>query len=706
MKECQTNEPVLIPVLIIDQLGVSGLFAMVWHFNTLRSIYYLRRTKSLLGSFLTKLLEGRGWSFQPLDYHLSESNGISSLYEEANQILIRERKEYRDFLLSRFTNTLGNVSQYEQIRLATCFSKYAGAHMYFPVQLYLILAHKFPSKNRIKAILLKKGLFSDRLNKIYQRDHFPLLFYRSFYPERIEKRKNCLWDREIPYFIREEKAFSLFRRWVELCLYLIFSFLLRIISLSGFPKMESKKYGICAWAFNHRATETNNCLPWVSQENDPLKNEIVALHTALPKAAQDFYKNRSSLFVEIMDRHHFFKIGNKYLFQSWVHFFGIFFKNVWLYRKLFGFRGIDFWISKYLTHFLMKLSFFEAFFLTAGTKILWTMNEDDSETQIAAIAIGRLGGISLGTSWSQPSLPSWDYQRNHNDVFFSWGNRMVEILKSTGAQCHSYVIAGYPAEQTFVLELERAKELREVLLKNSRHKKIVVFFDNIAANDTLISEKTILETYDGLFSWLESHQDNFLIIKSKKPHDIHDYPRIKEKIEPFHRKKKLLFVYDKGALYPGLAGDLVFSLGSISLSSLSALLGKPLVIYDRHHLFERYPLILPNLTFVHESNKIHEVIETTLEKNLLFESLGALNPFRGSHVDPFMDGQSASRIHHYIEDLLGVLNRGASPSQAAAVANDLYKKRWGEERVVSGPLKKPDAGVSTPHVSFPTGMGV
>ncbi|MEK7790783.1 MAG: hypothetical protein AAB309_04070, partial [Deltaproteobacteria bacterium] len=698
-------------------LGVSTLFAMVWHFNTVRSIYYLHRTKSLLGSFLTKLLKGMGWSFQPLYYPLSESNGISSsLYEEANQILISERKEYEELLLSHFTNTLGDISHYERMRLATCFSRYAVAHIYFPVQLYVILSHKFPSKNRIKAVLLKKGLFSDSLKKIYgnhpshplrqdpspsaqddkepsaqdDNERFPLFFYYSFYPERIKKRKHYLWDREIPYYQRDKEMLLLLFRSGELCLYLIFSFLLKMISTLGFPKVKLEKYGICSWIFNHRATDTNNCLPWAFRKNDPLKKEMVALHPALPEAARNFYENRAARLVEIANHHFFMKMGGPYFLQSQLHFPGLLFKNLWLYRKLFGLGGIDFWISQYLTHFLMKLSFFEAFFLTAGTKILWTMNEDDSETQIAAIAIRRVGGVSLGTSWSQPFLPSWDLKRNQNDIFFSWGERMVEISTSTGVQCHSYVIAGYPAEEAIALEFKKAKELKAALLKSRCYKKIVVFFDNIAANDVLISEETLLETYDGLFSWLESHPDNFLIIKSKRSPDIDDYPRIKEKIEPFHRQKKLLFICDKGALYPGLAGDLVFSLGSISLSSLSALLGKPLILYDKSHHLERYPLILPNLTLVHESHKICETIQTTLENNRLSESLIDLKPLRRSPIDPFMDGKSASRVHHYIQDLLGALNEGDPPSQAIAVANNLYKKRWGGEMVISGPLKRCD----------------
>ena len=85
------------------------------------------------------------------------------------------------------------------------------------------------------------------------------------------------------------------------------------------------------------------------------------------------------------------------------------------------------WVFKYYFTLLIKLSFFEALFFVNGSKILWVMNENDSETQFAAMAIHRQGGISLGTSWSQVPLPEWNIQKNSNDVFFAWGKRMVHI---------------------------------------------------------------------------------------------------------------------------------------------------------------------------------------------------------------------------------------------------------------------------------------
>ncbi len=686
-----TNES----LLIVDRLGVSTLFVILWRFKKIRSIHYLHRTKSILGSFLTRLLKGMGWSFQSIDCTLSESNGACSLYEELNQILISERKIVEDFLLSHFTNKVGDISEYERARLATCFSKYAAADLYFALQLYVILLHKFPYKNRIKAVLLKKGPFSHRIREIYASVRLPLLFYNANYPEQIEKRKNYLWDREISYYKLEKKPLFLFLHWVGFFLYLILSLVLKLISFVWFPKGKKIKYRICAWIFNHRATDSHNCLPWVLQGDDSLKNQILALHLPLRKSARDFYQNRSSQLIEIVSHHFFSKIENPLFFQSQIPFPGMLLKNIRTYRRLFGLRGIHFWISKYLIHFLMKLSFFEALFLTTGSKILWTMNEDDSQTQIAAVAIRRFGGVSLETSWSQPPFPSWD--QNQNDIFFCWGKRMVEISMATAAQCHSYVISGYPAEEIFGSELRKALELRETILNNNPCKKIVVFFDNIAANDTLISGDTLLETYQELLSWLGSQADNFLIIKSKKMFNRDDYPDLSEKIEMFQHQDRLLFIYGKGALYPGLAADLVFSLGSISLSSLSALLGKPVIIYDKHRYFERYPLILPNLTLIHKSNKIYRAIETTLEKKQQSESFTKLEPFKGSHIDPFMDGQSASRIHHYIYDLLNVLNREIPPSQAIAFANERYKKRWGEEMVISGPLRRLDTGASTPH---------
>jgi hypothetical protein len=140
-------------------------------------------------------------------------------------------------------------------------------------------------------------------------------------------------------------------------------------------------------------------------------------------------------------------------------------------------------------------------------------------------------------------------------------------------------------------------------------------------------------------------------------------------------------VEEKGVLYPGLSADAVFGISSVTLTSLLAVLKKPVIFYDQHHFLDKFPLGISNGTII---SKIEEIIPTIRE--VMKNHSWALwdQPYKGSMIDPFVDGEAAWRMRKYIELLAEGYKGGDSREAAVGKANDDYQKKWGEHYVIHG----------------------
>lgn len=665
--------------LVVDTLSFFSLIAIFIKFRSTRTVFYLHKNNSIFTRLTIKTLSKWGWCFEQICYTLSPAGGVSP-YKELQKKLIETIKVCQQSLFSKQVDVLLQTSEYERKRLLACFGRYAGAELYFPVQLYIILSVKFQHPDKVKTVLLRKNIFSDIVRGIYRDAGFKPYFYPSFGRRNIFPRD----DYDMDKFLFREYSFHR-RNLIRASLLVCYSFLCK--SAYFFLKLRKpvKKHKICALVFNRYATELCNCLPWGKEEQDYLKDETLLLYLSyMPKSARNFYDCRS-------DRHLEYSFnpftGNKdiELIKTWAYFINFLFRNIIKYRKLFGWQGIKLWMSNYLLNILTYLSFFESLFWVNGTKVLWTMNADDSITQMAAMAINRAGGVSLGTSWSMCPLPQWNVQHNQNDIYFIWGKRSKDISLSNNDQCKFLVINGYPVGQIFAYEFQKAQDLRVLIIRQYKAKNILVFIDNIVANDYIISPEDNLEFYREIFSWLEENTANFLIIKAKRSETISKSPVIKEKIDNFCRKKRILILYDRSVFYPGLAADAIIST-SLTLLSVTALFGRPCIYYDTHNFTHDFPLKLSNIRIVHNAAEMRPTINNLIEESHRLGYPEKLQPIADSVIDPFADGEATDRIREYIKNSLVKFDKGHTNIEAMDYANTQHIKRWGKDTVIPGPL--------------------
>ena len=669
-------------ILIIDNLNFFSAFAMVSRLTSPRQVFYLHRNNGIFSRLAAGALKTAGWRFQPIEYTLSIS-GEFSPFRELEKLIIDRIKFCRECIFEKRFGTIKGVSEYERRRLAAAFGKYAGKEIYFPLQLFIVLKMTFEFRERVAAVLLRNNVFSDLIREIYQKENINVYFYAALRGDRFERREDYFMDKMI-MILRAPIASA--RILLKITTRLCYSILCKVILVFAKSGKPFKKHKICALVANVIPTELGSCLPWGSVEESSLKSETLSLHyPSMPEEARGFYRDRSDLLIE--DNFSPFIDGMNFgLIKAWSRFSDLFVKNVWLYRKAFGFSGIDRWISKHLLEVISYLSFYEAFFRESGTKVLWTMNEDDSHTQMAAMAINRVGGISLGSTWSQIPFPIWRVQYNKNDISFVWGRRLSDVRFNTYDQCNYFVTTGYPADAAFGNEFRRAQDMRASVDRKNGRRNILTFIDNAAANDDFVSPKHISDIYAGIFAWLEENPANFLIIKAKRRETIDKDRDTKKRIEEFSKEGRLLIVYDRAVMYPSLAADLVVG-ASLSLPTLAAVLGRPVVFYDVHGTSKDYPLDLPNVYIVTKPEDIKRTIKDALEDGRRSGLTEALRPVRGSSIDPFVDGKSVQRMRQYIEDLLESSNSGASNSEAIEFANTRYKAEWGDDKVVKGRLE-------------------
>ncbi|HHT9105592.1 MAG TPA: hypothetical protein ACFYD7_06945 [Candidatus Wujingus californicus] len=667
-------------VIVVDYLGVFSLIPIIFRFRSIRSIFFLHKNRDIINRLAIKMLSSLGWSFEPIDFTMSPSGALSP-FKELEKLLIDKIKICRESVFPRQVNKLANISNYERKRLLAYFGKYAGAEMYFAMQLYIYLTTKSPWKEKVKVVLLRKNLFSDIISDTYKSDNLKLHYYLSLFRGKLILREGYLFDE----LILDMTRFHI-RKIVITLIFVCRSLFYKCNFFFQAPKSCVKKHKICAFVFNTSATDVSNCLPWGITQINNLKNETLCLHLpTMPETRRDFYRERSDRFIQ----YSFNPVAENKdieIKSAWSSFLIIFLKNVYIYRKLFGLVSIKLWMSKYLIDLILYTSFFEALFRTNGTKILWSMNEDGTQTQMAAIAIHRVGGVSLGTTWSQVLFPVWRIQHNQHDIYFMWGKRLANVRMHIYDQVDSFVIVGYPADSAFYSEFEKAQELRSMIYNKYSGKNILVYFDNTSANDDLISLEKLIGMYTEMFAWLREDHANFIVIKAKRLDILDKYPPIKAMIDEFCKERRMLVLFDKGAIYPGLAADVALG-ASLSLTTLAAVLGRPFLFYDIHNVAKDYPLVLPNTFIINDVDDIRETINNIIKENAVRGYPEKLRPIKGSDIDPFVDGKAAYRMREYIKNLLYKFDKGCINYKAINFANEEHKKRWGEDTVITGSLR-------------------
>ena len=356
----------------------------------------------------------------------------------------------------------------------------------------------------------------------------------------------------------------------------------------------------------------------------------------------------------------------------------------WCYRIIQGlFRGkLKFGHAVFLIQLMERTSFFEAFFISTGIRFVWNMGElSDSLSVSLALAAGKVGGISLGSTWSMHYFPTPLMRYNKNDVLFLSGLRQVELFSDSDALVRRYVLTGYQTvRHSFQIKADNKEEKPEWLLSSlerGKKTKVITFYDNAAFyKDEIPNSKEMNQFFHRLLGWVKNNPEYLLILKAKRE----DYLRYlwKEELSLVEDLKATggLVIRQKNAdLTAGLVADIVVGCSATGLLLLSSAFGRPAVLLDRHNLFTHWPANIQNLAIIDNPADIGDAIQKSLESTT-FTSKN-----NGGNIDAFSDLDGDIRTASYINSLMEAMLKEKEVSSAIEFADREYTRDWGPDKI-------------------------
>jgi len=334
----------------------------------------------------------------------------------------------------------------------------------------------------------------------------------------------------------------------------------------------------------------------------------------------------------------------------------------------------------YLLRLLPLVCFYKSLLLTTAARIVWCSDEAHSiDSQAMAIAAASVDAVSLGSSWSLRYTPGVYASMNRNDVLFAWGRRQIDIIFQSDALVRRYVECGYPTIRSCLNDHKLVGEIFSVIKsgsENENRRRIVTFYDQVCGVDIIISCNELRMMYNAILDWVESGDNNLLIIKTKRD----DYRKLGEdtcdRIDGLERKGDVLIRSEHGDLV-GLVSDAVIGVSANSLGCVVSAHGVPGVFYDWHGVMDsnHWPLELDNAFIVKDLGEILSAIEQALS----FKGNG--KPANGGSVDAFADSEGDIRTILYIECLYKALSEGKTSVSAIEYADREYGDNWGLDKV-------------------------
>jgi hypothetical protein len=536
-----------------------------------------------------------------------------------------------------------------------------------------------------------KGPVSGCLILVQHSEYFPVLL------EYSGELKGCLEYYRSPLRLRlkQRSAFELDKKYESHSLSSILYDLLKnsvLLSLSvcfaGWSciKQKLKESRPNDIDFNHDVvyltsrrydpTPMFNDLYWMKYIRSHQKvSTVIIANTVLSDTAKEYYVNQCDRFFNIKFPFAGIPwplIARQYLMSLTVYI-GVYMRHL-LMRRM-SWRNIV-----YLLRLLPLVCFYKSLLLTTAARIVWCSDEAHTiDSQAMAIAAASVDAVSLGSSWSLRYTPGVYASMNRNDVLFAWGRRQIDIIFQSDALVQRYVECGYPTISSCLNDHKLADDLCSVRSASSRNdgrRRVVTFYDQVCAVDIIIDCKELRMMYNAILDWVESEENNFLNIKTKRDVYCRLGKNISDRIDRLERKGNVLVKNEYGDLV-GLISDAVIGISASSLGCVVSAHGVPGVFYDWHGVMDskHWPLELEN-TFV--VNDIGEII-SAIEQALNFKGNG--KPTNGGSVDAFADSEGDVRTILYIECLFKALSEGKISVSAIEYADREYSNNWGRDKV-------------------------
>lgn len=631
----------------VDLLCISTIFHVIANYKNIEILFYLNTTKTL--SFFIKLISNlTGITIKQITdvVESTERIGKTSLYEliqiRLDQYLFDwvEGNEVKFFFDNLHYNNNFNIRKYKEHLRENAFY-----YLYKPVQIQ-ILSEKYGNAKE-DLFFLKKNAF--------HRLHRSLLNFKnvkhyrsiSFSGWLIEKRSNYYFDKIVnPLYY--SSSLYIFLRFFGLW------FFSSIVGIVIKPmKMKERSIGVELVQSKVCLDEIND-LYWLDAINDNNKNVIgisfvdYDRHSmkVLNKLGINYFRISDHILKtpKIVFNNYTFTTPGKDFFQKTINLV------IGAIPLLWG-ADIGKWLDIQSRYFSVRTTYWMNIYRSFNIYLLWSMLDIDSEKNIKSQAIESIGGLFIGSHWSNYPLYSVLNQKCY-DVFFAWSKHFVK---------HNIVsdkifITGYPSDHYF----SKQSKMMQVRSKDYKDLFVISFHDNIVSNDLAYSMKMQIDIHSMFIELIKKYKHLKVILKPKRIASFQEltnnFPELEREIN--NGRIEVFLGESNTTKQPpakiGALSDLAIGLGistAIAECSFSGTIGfhVDLTRFQNNEFAED-----SNNKFVYRNIKDLKIAIENQISGTGF-NVGECQDFH-KKLDPFQDGKAYFRAGQKINDLFESVN--------------------------------------------------
>ncbi len=685
------NSPYLIKVkamVIIDILSFSGALKILFKYRSLKEIHYLIKSDLWFDRLMFFVMELLHFRFIPLAYEFKAS-GRYSPFRNIQETLEAFSIKVMQPAIQAFMRQLKNFSKYEKIRIGAYLELLEKKRNYKLFEILEFLKSSQGCVRKPQVVLLRHSRWQMDIEPFFSEKKIKVDFYRSFLSVRPQCKKHYSWD----YFIGEPTLVNKsFYSGVAFGLKFYLSELMRfyvarlMIIFNHDQRPNQNKFDLAAILPGYERTEWFNDLFW--KRNSLSQEKILAILHGPFDDKSCHYGQPIDQWVSLHQIKSTSVVSSVYPFLD-KSYPKILFRNVWILLKhLFHQKKNCLNWAGPILNLWITMSKIEALFKMTQPKVLWTSVEGTALTSLAAcLALHRLGGVTVGTTWSLIEYPTFFTVKNSCDIVFIWGEHHRKMFVALRDVFMTAITSGYSGDFYFKNFLDNAKNMKEKLYQKQGERKIICFYDNLGSYDGIHNLTQLNKFFENLLDWIDRHEECLLVIKLKKLKPLNGYSGPKSGLlKKLENQNRVIMTFDKANLAPGFASHLILGLGLSTLASLLGQYGKDVILFDPNRFHDEWPLDLSRIRFIHDPNEIIPSLDGWIQEKGLSMETGYKNEIAidsaPCRISSFLDSRSTERISNYVSNLLENLRNKEDAYQAIERTNMKYQSQWGKENIL------------------------
>lgn len=670
-------------MFIVDILSLDSCISMGFARHRDKKVYYVLKAIGLIDRMAIWMLRRLGWNFVQLDYDLGPTGSNRPYVDLQTELFV-------------LTETIVAPAITQEVGRWGCFSDYEKKHLVS----YLTFRERHDLHQRIELlkiidlmkndigfpdlVFLYRSRWEDVVTKKYLSRGYRARFYRMWSRPRLASRQNYYHANIVQGVVYERGYWGIATALWRIVRDLVLSASAGIqrYFVSAVP-ISLARFDICAIIAGYKRTKWFNDLLWKAELCRRGQNlgVLAILYGPLDAATREAYDGLVDRWITMGWTKPSSSLCSA-MHWLWPMFPVVLIRNIARFLRSTVQHPVPADHIARVLSILLDASKMEVLFRITGARIFWTtIGLSDLQSVGGILAMRRLRGVSLGTTWSSCMMPLIALPLYNTDVFFIWGPRHAQLF--TKSISLSKLIAGYPGDAGINHYMVKAERLRAELKRRYPNKILICLYDEFFSRDDGYSYYEMIKSVNELVGWVIAHPNTVLIIKPKIMSFPNLYPRsTRELFTRLEEHGRLICERELADLAPGFAADIVAGVGLSTLPCLMGTYGKKVISFDCNRYNERWPIGTDNITYIAQSDEVVKKLDHWFE-NIGMQNIDKIeirpNPNR---LDSYVDGRSAERIGGYISNLIEDMDRGYNSDEAIANANRMFSELWGSDKVI------------------------